>query len=468
MSFQKKILSFLVFLVMPWQLPAQDITGLWTGYLESAGSRIPYEVVISTDGGKWNGYALSVFSFNETENIGIKTIELRQKKGALSLEDHDLVFDNYKTPPRRIKMIASLMARGRDTGMVLEGSFFTRSLDFRSQDKAAFTGIIHLKKRKNDEVTRLTSKLEEMNLLASLSFAASLPPKGSIGSTATRETNQTTKPDHKEVIPSPTTPPATPAAIIEKESITIAKTPQMATPVVPVSIEEESLPEQKERSTIEKSQPASPAKDKWQPSNNNPAERKLVKISPPVREEDKAVAIINKPTPAHNQKIEKPHVVPATVSNAEDSVAIERPSQKVLVKEIPATIRKPQIAILPQPAAALANRKTEVIQNIYFTSDSLVLSIYDNGTIDGDTVSVVLNGRVILARKGLTANAIRTTIPVTPDMGDSLQLVMYAENLGSIPPNTGLLIVQDGDQRYDIRFAGDMKKSSAVILRRKR
>jgi hypothetical protein len=161
-------------------------------------------------------------------------------------------------------------------------------------------------------------------------------------------------------------------------------------------------------------------------------------------------------------------VVPATVSNAEDSVAIERPSQKVLVKEIPATIRKPQIAILPQPAAALANRKTEVIQNIYFTSDSLVLSIYDNGTIDGDTVSVVLNGRVILARKGLTANAIRTTIPVTPDMGDSLQLVMYAENLGSIPPNTGLLIVQDGDQRYDIRFAGDMKKSSAVILRRKR
>jgi hypothetical protein len=45
---------------------------------------------------------------------------------------------------------------------------------------------------------------------------------------------------------------------------------------------------------------------------------------------------------------------------------------------------------------------------------------------------------------------------------------MYAENLGSIPPNTGLLIVQDGEQRYDIRFAGDMKKSSAVILRRKR
>lgn len=97
-----------------------------------------------------------------------------------------------------------------------------------------------------------------------------------------------------------------------------------------------------------------------------------------------------------------------------------------------------------------------------------MLSLYDNGTIDGDTVSVVLNGKVIIAKKGLTANAIRTAVYITPDLGDSLQLVMYAENLGSIPPNTGLLVIQDGDQRNEIRFAGDMQKSSAVILRRKR
>jgi hypothetical protein len=97
-----------------------------------------------------------------------------------------------------------------------------------------------------------------------------------------------------------------------------------------------------------------------------------------------------------------------------------------------------------------------------------VLSLYDNGTIDGDTVSVVLNGNVIIAKKRLTTNAIRTTIQITPDMGDSLQLVMYAENLGSIPPNTGLLIIQDGEVRNEIRFAGDMQKSSAIILKRKR
>jgi hypothetical protein len=73
-----------------------------------------------------------------------------------------------------------------------------------------------------------------------------------------------------------------------------------------------------------------------------------------------------------------------------------------------------------------------------------------------------------MSRQGLTANAITKTIYLTPDLGDSLQLIMYAENLGSIPPNTGLLILQDGDDRYEIRFAGDLKKNSAIILRRNR
>jgi hypothetical protein len=119
-------------------------------------------------------------------------------------------------------------------------------------------------------------------------------------------------------------------------------------------------------------------------------------------------------------------------------------------------------------AVALAQRKTEIIRNVLFSSDSLVLSLYDNGTVDGDTVSVVLNGEVIIARKGLSENAIKTTIHIPPGQGDSLQLVMYAENLGSIPPNTGVLIIQDGKIRNEIRFAGDMQKSSAVILKRRR
>ena len=119
-------------------------------------------------------------------------------------------------------------------------------------------------------------------------------------------------------------------------------------------------------------------------------------------------------------------------------------------------------------AAQFKERKTEVIQNFTYSSDSITISLIDNGTVDGDTVSVVLNGEVIMERIRLTAAPKTQTIYITPDMGDSIQLIMYAENLGRIPPNTGLLVVQDGSQRYETRFAGDLQKSSAIILRRKK
>ena len=88
--------------------------------------------------------------------------------------------------------------------------------------------------------------------------------------------------------------------------------------------------------------------------------------------------------------------------------------------------------------------------------------------MDGDTVSVVVNGKVIMGKKGLSTKAITETLYITPEMGDSLQMIMYAENLGAIAPNTGLLIVLDGKDRYEIRFSGDLNKNAAIIFKRSR
>lgn len=119
------------------------------------------------------------------------------------------------------------------------------------------------------------------------------------------------------------------------------------------------------------------------------------------------------------------------------------------------------------PAAEVANRTNVVQQTVYFTSDSLLLALYDNGEVDGDTVSVLMNGKIILAKEGLSTNAIRKTIYPAIDT-DSVELVMYAENLGTIAPNTGLLVVHDGKSIYEIRFSGDLKKNASIILRRRK
>lgn len=146
------------------------------------------------------------------------------------------------------------------------------------------------------------------------------------------------------------------------------------------------------------------------------------------------------------------------------------PPKKPTVKNQPkttvpvTTIEKKPDTMSLRPAAAVAQRKTEVIQSLHIESDSLVLSLYDNGEIDGDTVSIVFNGQVIISKKQLSQKPERFVLHLQPEMSDTMNLIMYAENLGRIPPNTGLLVIEDGAQKTSIRFSSDLKKNAAVRL----
>ncbi|MEO7266255.1 MAG: hypothetical protein ABIW38_15165, partial [Ferruginibacter sp.] len=141
------------------------------------------------------------------------------------------------------------------------------------------------------------------------------------------------------------------------------------------------------------------------------------------------------------------------------------PSLPAVVKS---AVAKPQpINIAVAPVIDLAKRKIETIDQLYLEADSLQFTLYDNGEVDGDTVSIIMNGKTIVSRQGLSTVAFTKTIYFTPDLGDSIQLVMYAETLGSIPPNTGLLILNYDKQRREIRFSGDLNKNAAITLRRK-
>jgi hypothetical protein len=130
------------------------------------------------------------------------------------------------------------------------------------------------------------------------------------------------------------------------------------------------------------------------------------------------------------------------------------------------TVLSPAIKI-PTAAAFIQERKMVAPQVVTFKSDSLELALYDNGEIDGDTVSILLNGEILMAKQGLKASAIRKTIYVQPG-SEEITLVLYAENLGKYPPNTGLLVVHDGEDTYQIRFSADLQQNASVVFRRKK
>jgi len=106
-------------------------------------------------------------------------------------------------------------------------------------------------------------------------------------------------------------------------------------------------------------------------------------------------------------------------------------------------------------------RNSEVIKTIEIDSTSFTVALYDNGEIDGDSISLFFNGKLLLSHKRLSEKPLRLTLDVDP--GKSVnELIMYAENLGTIPPNTALMVVNDGDNRYEVRISSDLQKSGTI------
>lgn len=109
----------------------------------------------------------------------------------------------------------------------------------------------------------------------------------------------------------------------------------------------------------------------------------------------------------------------------------------------------------------LAERKIELVKEIFVDTGTIKLDFYDNGQIDGDTISVYVNDVPVVSNKMLTLKPVTTYVRI--DMRNKQQeVVMVGENLGSIPPNTALMIVNAGDTRYQLYLTSDDKKNAMV------
>lgn len=118
-------------------------------------------------------------------------------------------------------------------------------------------------------------------------------------------------------------------------------------------------------------------------------------------------------------------------------------------------------------AAEIVLRKPEVIRSIDFKADSLVLILYDNAIVDGDTVGVILNDEEIIPKKGLSEKVFRKVIKKPrfrrfSTIGDVCRKPRF-QSAEYWPADR-----RRWPDRQEMRFEGDMKKSSAVILKRKR
>ena len=94
------------------------------------------------------------------------------------------------------------------------------------------------------------------------------------------------------------------------------------------------------------------------------------------------------------------------------------------------------------------------------------ISIKDYQKIDGDIISVYVNREQIIKQHRLTRTPIEKRLRLDRTASIS-EVIIFAENLGRIPPNTCLMIVDDGVTQQEVFIESSLQKSAVIYLKYK-
>jgi hypothetical protein len=143
------------------------------------------------------------------------------------------------------------------------------------------------------------------------------------------------------------------------------------------------------------------------------------------------------------------------VPKVKDSLTVKTPD----IKNQAATVKPPVVL-----ADVLKTRTNELMKSLVVHDPDVTVKLYDNGEIDDDTISVFFDNKLVLSKKKLTASPLIVKLKMD-EQDANHELVMVAENLGRIPPNTSLMIVEAGEQRFEVRITSNEQKNAMVRFR---
>lgn len=141
-----------------------------------------------------------------------------------------------------------------------------------------------------------------------------------------------------------------------------------------------------------------------------------------------------------------------------------------LVTRLPSTLPKPTVPVLTPrapkfvaPPPVLTRRSNTLFKQIETEAGEIVINLYDNGEIDGDTVTIYHNNVLVVSKARLSQKPVTFRITIDP-ANPHHELVMVAENLGSIPPNTSLMVVTAGSKRFEVFTSATEERNAKVVF----
>ena len=115
----------------------------------------------------------------------------------------------------------------------------------------------------------------------------------------------------------------------------------------------------------------------------------------------------------------------------------------------------------------LVGRENKLVKQVIVNSPSISIDLYDNGTIDNDTIMIFDNKVLLLENKRLSYKATHFDVSFNKD-NNRHEIIIVAHNLGTVPPNTALMVVKDGTSRQEIYITSTLNVNAMIIFELKK
>jgi hypothetical protein len=127
------------------------------------------------------------------------------------------------------------------------------------------------------------------------------------------------------------------------------------------------------------------------------------------------------------------------------------------------SVAKQSPKIIPPAPLILKTRENALVKRIETEAGEIKMEIYDNGQIDGDSVTIYHNNTLIKSHMRLSQKPITITIDVDASQPHH-EIIMVADNLGTIPPNTSVMIITTATNRYELFISSNEQKNAKVVF----
>lgn len=151
-----------------------------------------------------------------------------------------------------------------------------------------------------------------------------------------------------------------------------------------------------------------------------------------------------------------------TTPSPVDKKPVTVPAPMISKDTVPSKAKEPLVSKVPVPKVLL-ERENNLVKTIQTDEELIQIDLYDNGTIDHDSISLFHNNKQVIKNGGLSYNPISLKIKCSKD-DHRHELIMVAENLGEIPPNTALMVITAGRKRYEVFLTSTEEKNAKVVI----